>query len=354
MDERTACIALSRIRDLNNFQKREIAVGCEEIGPLFEGRTRSCDNALTASVSSFQDWKGIARDLKALEEMGAAVLTIKDKEYPQLLRNIPDAPIVLYKKGSFPLGTNTLAIVGSRRASFEGMNLAEKIAQTLSSVGITIVSGLARGIDSAAHRGALKDKGKTIGVLGCGIDICYPSENKKLFERMGDEAAILTEYMPGEQPLQFHFPERNRIIAGLARGVLVIEASQKSGSLITARLGLEYGREVMAIPGSVFNEEYRGANKLIKDGAKLVDGIGDIITTCFPGISLATKENVELDGNEEYIYALVGRQRTHIDEIIEKSKMEAKQVMAVLTRLEMKEIIRQLPGGFYIKTAHSS
>ena len=244
--------------------------------------------------------------------------------------------------------------MGSRRASFEGMNLAEKIAQTLSSVGITIVSGLARGIDSAAHRGALKDKGKTIGVLGCGIDICYPSENKKLFERMGDEAAILTEYMPGEQPLQFHFPERNRIIAGLARGVLVIEASQKSGSLITARLGLEYGREVMAIPGSVFNEEYRGANKLIKDGAKLVDGIGDIITTCFPGISLATKENVELDGNEEYIYALVGRQRTHIDEIIEKSKMEAKQVMAVLTRLEMKEIIRQLPGGFYIKTAHSS
>lgn len=352
MDERTACIALSRIRGLDNFQKRKIADGCEEIGPLFEGRTKSCNNALTASVSSFQDWKGIADDLKMLEEMGAAVLTIKDKEYPQPLRNIPDAPIVLYKKGSLPLGTNTLAIVGSRRASFEGMNLAEKIAQTLSSVGITIVSGLARGIDSAAHRGALKGEGKTIGVLGCGINICYPAENKKLFERMGDEATVLTEYMPGEQPLQFHFPERNRIIAGLAKGVLVIEASQKSGSLITARLGLEYGREVMAIPGSVFNEEYRGANMLIKDGAKLVDGIGDIMTTCFPGLSFTKKENVELYGNEKYIYALVGFQRTHIDEVIEKSKMEAKQVMAVLTMLEMKEIIRQLPGGYYIKTAH--
>lgn len=353
MDERTACIALSRIKGLNNFQKREIAVGCEEIGPLFEGKTKYYNNGLAVPALSFRDWKGIADDLKALEEMGANVLTIKDKEYPQTLRNIPDAPVVLYRKGSLPPGTNTLAIVGSRRASLEGMNLAEKIAETLSVAGITIVSGLARGIDSAAHKGALRGKGKTIGVLGCGIDICYPAENNKLFKRMGDEAAVMTEYVPGEQPFQSHFPERNRIIAGLAKGVLVIEASQRSGSLITARLGLEYGREVMAIPGSVFNDEYRGANTLIKEGAKLVDGIGDIITTCFPGVTFAEKENVELDGNEKYIYALVDFQKTHIDEVIERSKMEAKQVMAVLTRLEMKETIRQLPGGYYIKTAHS-
>jgi DNA processing protein len=352
MDERIACIALSRIRSLDNIQKRKIIDGCEELGPLFEGKSRYYANDLTAHVSSFTDWKGIANDLEALEKMGAGVLTIKDGEYPQLLRNIPDAPIVLYKKGSLPPGTDTLAIVGSRRASFEGINLAEKIAQTLSSVGITIVSGLARGVDSAAHKGALKGEGKTIGVLGCGIDICYPPENKRLMEQMGDEAVVLTEYMPGEQPLQFHFPERNRIIAGLAKGILVIEASQKSGSLITARLGLEYGREVMAIPGSVFSDEYRGANKLIKEGAKLVDGVGDIVTTCFPGLSFIKKENVELDGNEKYIYALVGFQKTHIDEVIEKSKMEAKQVMAILTRLEMKETVRQVHGGFYIKTAH--
>ncbi|HOE16003.1 MAG TPA: DNA-processing protein DprA [Syntrophorhabdaceae bacterium] len=353
MDERTACIALSRIEGLNNFQKREIAFASGEIGPLFEGKRNHCIKGLTAPILSFRDWKGIGDDLKALEKMGADVLTIKDEEYPQLLREIPDAPVVLYRKGPLPLGANTLAIVGSRKASFEGMNLAEKIAETLSAAGITIVSGLARGIDAAAHKGALKGEGKTIGVLGCGIDICYPAENKRLFERMGDEAAVLTEYMPGEKPLHFHFPERNRIIAGLARGVLVIEASQRSGSLITARLGLEYGREVMAVPGSVFNEEYRGANMLIKEGARLVDGIGDIVTTCFPGIALVRKENVELDANEKYIYGLVGFQKVHIDEVIEKSAMEAKQVMAVLTQLEMKETIRQLPGGFYIKTAHS-
>lgn len=352
MDERIACIALSRIRSLDNIQKRRIIDGCEELGPLFEGKAGYYDKDLTARVSSFKDWKGIDNDLETLEKMGAAVLTIKDGEYPQLLKNIPDAPIALYKKGSLPQGKDALAIVGSRRASFEGMNLAEKIAQTLSSVGITIVSGLARGVDSAAHKGALKGEGKTIGVLGCGIDICYPPENKKLMERMCNEAAVLTEYTPGEQPLPFHFPERNRIIAGLAQGILVIEASQKSGSLITARLGLEYGREVMAIPGSVFSEEYRGANRLIKEGAKLVDGIEDIITTCFPGLSFIKKENVELDGNEKYIYALVGFQKTHIDEVIEKSKMETKQVMAILTRLEMKETVRQLHGGYYIKTDH--
>jgi len=354
MDEQTACIALSRIKGLNNFQRRGIASAYGEIGPLFEGKAKHYNKDFMAPILSFRDWKGIEGDLKALEKMGASVLTIKDGEYPQLLRNIPDAPVVLYRKGLLPPGTNTLAVVGSRKASFEGMNLAEKIAETLSAAGITIVSGLARGIDSAAHKGALKGEGKTIGVLGCGIDICYPAENKRLFERMGDEAAVLTEYMPGERPLQFHFPERNRIIAGLSRGVLVIEASQKSGSLITARLGLEYGREVMAIPGNVFNEEYRGANRLIKEGARLVDGIGDIVATCFPGVALARKENVELDGNEKYIYALVGFQKVHIDEVIEKSKMEAKQVMAVLTRLEMKETIRQLPGGFYIKAAHGS
>ncbi|MCK7468489.1 MAG: DNA-protecting protein DprA [Desulfosudis oleivorans] len=132
----------------------------------------------------------------------------------------------------------------------------------------------------------LKEKGKTVGVLGCGIDICYPSENRSLFEKVGKEGCILTEYTPGELPLQHHFPARNRIIAGLSKGVLVVEASQRSGSLITARLGLEYGREVMAIPGSIFDEGYKGANSLIKQGAKLIDGMDDIIATCFPNLTL--------------------------------------------------------------------
>jgi DNA processing protein len=284
-----------------------------------------------------------------LNSIGAGIVTIREKEYPPLLKNIPDPPIVLYKKGPLEAGMNTLAIVGSRKATSEGMNLAEKIGETLSSVGITIVSGLARGIDAAAHRGALKEKGKTVAVLGCGIDICYPPENRLLFNTTGEEGLILTEYEPGEEPLPYHFPERNRIIAGLSKGVLVIEASQKSGSLITARLGLEYGREVMAVPGSVFREEYKGANALIKQGAKLVENINDILTTSFPGYELEQKEPVMVTPEEEKVFSHIGFEKVHIDEIIEKSNMKAQQVMAMLTRLEMKEIIREVPGGFYIR-----
>ena len=198
------------------------------------------------------------------------------------------------------------AVVGARKASFEGMLLAERIAETLSSAGITVVSGLARGIDAAAHKGALHGKGGTVAVLGCGIDRCYPAENWPLFQDIGRVGALLTEYRPGEAPLKYHFPERNRIIAGLSKGVLVVEASQKSGSLITARLALDYGREVMAVPGRVFDEAYKGANSLIKQGALLVEDINDILTCCFPHMKLRTKSAIDMDGDEDYIYTLLG------------------------------------------------
>jgi len=298
---------------------------------------------------AFKDWKELGSNVKDIKEMGVDILTIRDPEYPVQLRNIPDAPLVLYKKGKLKIGADTIALVGSRRASFESINMAEKIAQTLSSVGVTVISGLARGVDAAAHRGALKEKGKTVGVLGCGIDICYPSENRSLFEKVGQEGCILTEYSPGELPLQHHFPARNRIIAGLSKGVLVVEASQKSGSLITARLGLEYGREVMAVPGSVFDEGYRGANLLIKQGAKLIDGIDDIIATCFPNLTLKKDNQVDLSDNERYIYEIIGSVKIHVDEVIEKSGMETRHVMAILTSLELKETIRGIPGGFYLR-----
>jgi len=349
MDERIALIALSRLRGINNILKKDIIERFDTIAPLFEKKTKIFDDGTRSITASFKGWKKIESDLKLLDSMGASIITIRDKEYPQLLKKIPDAPVVLYKKGPLGMGIDTLAIVGSRKATFEGMNLAEKIGETLSSVGITIVSGLARGIDSSAHRGAIKEKAGTIAVLGCGIDVCYPAENKRLYEKIGEKGLLLTEYAPEEEPFAYHFPERNRIIAGLSKGVLVIEASKKSGSLITARLGLEYGREVMAVPGSVFREEYQGANALIKQGAKLVDNIDDIVTTCFPGYELKRKEPVKIDHEEKRVFSVIGFEKVHIDEIIEKSGMAAKQVMAILTRLEMKEIIREAPGGFYIK-----
>ena len=348
MDETIAVIALQRTKGIEYRVKRRLLEEEESIGGLIEGKGRF-SKEVSAKIASFDGWKDIDGDLKKINTIGAKLVTIRDSDYPALLRTIPDAPLVLYAKGKLEVRTDTIAIVGSRKASFESMNMAEKIAQTLSSVGITVVSGLARGVDAASHRGALKEKGKTVGVLGCGIDICYPSENKPLFEKVGTEGCILTKYSPGEPPIPGHFPARNRIIAGLSKGVLVVEASHKSGSLITARLGLEYGREVMAIPGNVFDEGFKGANALIKQGAKLVDGIDDIIATCFPNLTVKKDKQVDLNENERYIYGVIGPVKMHIDEVIEKSGMEARHVMATLTSLELKDKIRGIPGGFYIR-----
>jgi DNA processing protein len=349
MEERIAIIALSRLKGINSIQKRTVVDTFDNIASLFEKDATCFGTDLCGIASSFTGWKKIESDLKKLDAIGAGVVTIRDKEYPQLLKNTPDAPLVLYKKGALEIETNTLAIVGSRKATVEGMNLAEKCGESLSSVGISVVSGLARGIDTSAHRGALKEKGGTIAVLGCGIDVCYPPENRRLYDRIGEEGLLLSEYTLGERPLAYHFPERNRIIAGLSKGVLVVEASKKSGSLITARLGLEYGREVMAVPGSVFREEYQGGNTLIKQGAKLVDNIDDIIITCFPGYTLKQKEPVKIEDDEEKVFSVIRFEKIHIDEIIEKSGMEPKGVMAILTKLEMKDIIREAAGGFYIR-----
>jgi DNA processing protein len=349
MNELTAIIALSRIKGIDRIKKKELIETTDNLAALFDGKTKIYDGSLKAQINAFKDWQGIEKATEKLTNSGADIITIRDKTYPELLRHIPDSPLVLYKKGPLKSVGNTLAIVGSRKASFEGIALAEKIANTLSSLGITIVSGLARGIDASAHKGALSERGKTMAVLGCGIDICYPAENIRLFEKIGEEGLLLTEYIPGDPPLNYHFPERNRIIAGLSKGILVIEASGKSGSLITARLGLEYARDVMAIPGNIFSDEHKGANALIKQGAKLVDGIEDILATSFPHVVLKKQQKIEMDKDEDYVYSYIGHERVHIDELIEKTGMQAKQVMAILTRFEMKEIIRGYPGGYYIR-----
>jgi DNA processing protein len=349
VDERTALIALSRITGLNALKRKALVDKVESVVSLFEGEAAIPDGEVKGRIAGFRAWKEIEGELTRLEKMGVSVVTIKEDAYPVLLKHIPDAPIVLYKKGPMEIRTETMAIVGSRKATFEGMNLAEKAAKTLSSLGISVASGLARGIDSSAHKGALKEKGKTIAVLGCGLDICYPAENRFLFERVGEEGLLLSEYGLGERPLQSHFPERNRIIAGLSKGVLVVEASKRSGSLITARFALEYGREVMSVPGSIFSDEYKGANALIKQGAKLIDNVGDIVTNCFPGLHTNPRRDVDMDKEEDYIYSIVGPAKIHVDDVIDKSGRETGSVMALLTRLEMKDLIRQFPGGFYIR-----
>jgi DNA processing protein len=348
MDESSALFALSRIAGLKNLQKKSLVDSCESVAELFQENVQPPKWA-AAHIHLLPQINSLNKEKEQIEKSGIRIITIKDADYPDRLRNIPDAPVVIYKKGPAVLSAPTFSIVGARKATLEGLALAEKIGETLSSLGITIVSGLARGIDAAAHHGALRGQGKTIGVLGCGIDICYPSENYVLFDRLSKEGAILTEYIPGERPLRHHFPERNRIIAGLSAGVLVVEASMKSGSLITARLALEYGRDVMAIPGRIFDEAYKGANSLIKQGARLVEDIADIVNYCFPDVQFQAQTYVALDGDEEYVYKLMGINRIHVDELIGKSCFETRKVMAILTQLEMKDVIQPLSGGFYIR-----
>ncbi len=351
MEELSALLALSRLDKIDRVRKKKLAEERTRVAALFEGKERAVNEAEERAIRTFDGFRAIEEDLERLTRMGGAVLTIKDADYPPLLRELPDAPLVLFKKGPLPLPREAFAVVGSRKASFEGMLLAERIAATLSSAGITVVSGLARGIDASAHKGALDGRGGTVGVLACGLDRCYPAENWTLFNAMAQKGSLLTEYGPGARPMRHHFPERNRIIAGLCKGVLVAEASQKSGALITARLALGYGREVLAIPGRVFDDAYKGANSLIKQGALLVEDVNDILTSCFPGMEFRAKQAIDMDGEEDYIYRLLGANRLHVDELIEKSGLGAKKVMAVLTRLEMKDMVSTAPGGFYVRKA---
>lgn len=348
MEELIALIALSRITSIPNDSKKTLAEMPGGAASLFAKSPRIGDPAVREALRAFDGFDEIERDLARLQKLKARAITLGEPEYPPLLAAIPDPPLAIYVKGSLRAHENAFAVVGSRKATYEGMSLTEQMAETLSSLGVTVVSGLARGIDASAHRGALKGAGKTIAVLGCGLDIVYPAEHLALFERIAADGLIVTEYRPGTPPLKHHFPERNRIIAGLSRGVVVVEAAAKSGALITARLALEYGREVMAVPGRVFDDQYKGANRLIKQGARLVESMEDILA-CFPGLSRKFEPKVVMDDEEMYIYALFGADKLHVDELIEKSRMEAGRVMAMLTRLEMKDAIRPIPGGFYMR-----
>ena len=351
MEELTALLALARLTGIDRARKRWIVEHHDSVASLFQGTIRAAEGVDQQLLRAFHAFEAIEAERVQLSRMGVEIITLRDQAYPAPLRAIPDAPIVLYKKGPLPLPCEAFAVVGARKATFEGMMLAERIAETLSSAGITVVSGLARGIDAAAHKGALRQKGGTVAVLGCGIERCYPAENWSLFRAVAQEGALVTEYILGDKPWKGHFPERNRIIAGLCKGVLVAEASQKSGALITARLALEYGREVLAIPGRVFDNAYKGANSLIKQGALLVEDVNDILTSCFPGTEVHAKRAIDMDGEEDYIYRLLGANRLHVDELIEKSGLGAKKVMAVLTRLEMKDMVSTAPGGFYVRKA---
>ncbi len=305
-----------------------------------------------ASLKQFS-WKGqVAKELRNVEKMGARFVTWDDEEYPPNLRQIYDPPPLLYVLGSLKRqDQRAVAVVGSRYPTTYGLMLAERIAMGLSQRGITLVSGLARGVDSLAHQGALTAGGRTIGVLGCGIDIIYPPENRKLFDQVAAEGAILSEFPLGTPPDSDHFPIRNRVISGISLGVVVVEATLRSGSLITARFALEQGREVFAVPGNADSARSAGTNRLIREGAKLVTRAEDILEEISIPLqsALEVPPQPKLTDEEAKVFSILGPQSMHIDQIISLSALSSAQVSATLLSLELAGHIKQLPGMRFIK-----
>lgn len=301
--------------------------------------------------------KAVQRELYLLREIGGRVITLKDEEYPKRLRDIYDPPALLYVRGELKKEDElAVSIVGSRKTTPYGRWFTEKVSQELARYGVTIVSGMARGIDSLAHWGAISGGGRTIAVLGCGVDVIYPSENRNLFAKIIDHGAILSEFPIGSPPEGGHFPRRNRIISGLSIGVVVAQASEKSGSLITAGYALEQGREVFAVPGNVGTESSRGTHRLIKEGAKLVESSEDILEEILPqwrrGGEATPKVEAprpNLPEEERVLYELLGETPLHIDVMIRESRLDPGKVSSILLNLELKGLVSQWPGKCFSK-----
>ena len=317
------------------------------------------------TASNIVDWRtGIDLDaeLTRIEKAGVRVVTRADDDYPKNLREIYDPPLVLYVRGTLTeRDAVAVGIVGSRRTTLYGQAMSRKLAYQLARVGVTVVSGLARGIDTAAHTGALQAKGRTVAVIGCGIDTVYPPENKKLADEIvAKGGAVVSEFPFGVPPDRQNFPMRNRIISGWSLGVVVVEANLKSGALITAKQAMEQGREVFAVPGRADSLLSRGTNRLIKDGAKLTEDAEDILTEFEYLLPKREKSDdtgapvqpaLQFTEHEVKILAQISNEETLVDEIIRGSGLTSACVSATLLALEMKRVVRQLPGRQYVRNS---
>lgn len=298
----------------------------------------------------------VERDLAALADKGVKLLPITDSDYPSRLKQIYDPPVLLYVKGQLiEADSLSVAIVGSRRANNYGRSIAERIAGDLAARGLTVVSGGARGIDTSAHKGALAAGGRTVVVLGCGVDVNYPAENKTLFEAVADSGAVVSEFPLGSTPEPWRFPPRNRLISGMSLGVLVCQSPEASGALITASYAAEQGRDVYAVPGNVDDARNAGCHKLIKDGAKLVESSGDIfeelgIDTDEEGIEKQLALPMEnLTEAERQIISMLSLDAVQMDEIINACGLPAPMVSGTLTILEMKNYVKRVPGNAFVR-----
>ena len=366
-------------------------IRADSVGPTtfakFINHFSSVDGALGASVSELAKIDGVGfktaeqiaatrnkfdttAELELAEKLGVWIIHLEDKRYPPVLKQIYDPPPVLYIKGSLTRQDNLcISIVGSRRCSLYGREQSSRLAHFLSSAGFTICSGMARGIDTAAHQGALSAGGRTFAVQGCGLANIFPPENKKLFELIAESGACISELPLRYEPMSENFPPRNRIIAGLSLGTIVVEAGLRSGALITARAALDNNREVMAVPGKIDSPVSKGSHQLIKQGAKLIESVEDVMEALgYIGKQLEShaaeaaakaSEKVEtplfdasqlnLSDSERTIYDYLSKEPSHIDQIIAETDLAPGSINAGLISLRLKGLIKQLPGNLFLK-----
>lgn len=313
---------------------------------------------LASNIRNKVSWKEAEEQLELLERNQVRIVTFQDQDYPQNLLSIYDPPPFLFAKGEIKKeDENAVAIVGCRSASVYGRRITERIGRELVKRGITIVSGLARGIDSIGHLSALKEKGRTLAVLGSGLDVLYPPENRGLAEQISSSGAVISEFPFGTKPEPPNFPKRNRLISGLSLGVVIVEAGPKSGALLTAHCALEQNREVFAIPGNLGAKNSEGTNRLIKEGAKLVTSVEDILEELRfdTGKEKPTtrmeeeKALLDLSEMEKSIFSLISDEPYHIDKIAACTSLDVPQALSALLSLELKGLVKQLSGKMFVR-----
>lgn len=366
MDTREALVALNMVEHVGPVRLRQLLERFGDPVAVLKASRRQLlqvngiGEDTAEAIAGWEKNVNLAAELQRIADYGCRIVTGEDAEYPALLRQIYDPPIVLYVKGDLlPKDKNSVALVGSRMTTHYGIEVARKLAYQLAYVGVTVVSGGARGIDSAAHQGALSAKGRTVAVLGTGINVVFPPENKELYDRIAANGALITQFpfnRPGDKQ---SFPIRNRIVAGMTLGTVVVEANLTSGALITANFAAEYGRQVYAVPGRIDSPRSKGCHELIKKGAKLCEGAEDILSEfeyLFPpsnkppsAAETGVLPALELSQNEQRVFDALGAEEATIDEVIRKSSLPASTVSVALLSLEMKRIVRQLPGKLFVR-----
>jgi DNA processing protein len=366
MDEREALVALNMIEHVGPVRLRQLLEFFGDAPSILKAsrqqlnQVRGIGAEVADSIAAWEKTVDLAAELKRISDYGCQAVIQSDPNYPELLKQIYDPPIVLYVKGTLlPQDKNSIALVGSRLTTPYGTEIARKLGYQLAYLGVTVTSGGARGIDTAAHQGALNGKGRTLAVLGTGINIVFPPENQELFERITHSGAVITQFPFNRNADKQSFPIRNRIVAGMTLGTVVVEANLTSGALITANMAIENGRQVFAVPGRIDSPRSKGCHELIKRGAKLCEGPEDILSEfeyLFPTTNRKPSPAetgllpaLTLSENEQKIHDLLSKEETPIDEIIRKSGLPSSAVSVGLLNLEMKKIVRQLPGKRFMR-----